>query len=273
MLPQEGWSCDTDVSTRNLMVSCQPYSEVEYTLRLNIFPFSPLPASQGLPEGEHSHPSQPVRSKTPQIPQDPKGPSAAGPEQSHHPPLNRHTAQMDPHVHLQRAQGDTSQTSYPSPVAISMKQELPSPHQPQAVSKQSMFIPTTSGPPLSRPEPQSTLKQEPSPHSVSQRPVDMVQLLTVSVVLLIWEQITWFCLSHRTKSDLSCIKNFRYGKGVTWFLCCFICLFLMDFSHVYCCKSVLQVSIFLESVSSYAVESIGVFNLNKRKNHSNKCRK
>ncbi|XP_066190559.1 msx2-interacting protein isoform X4 [Sylvia atricapilla] len=134
--------------------------------------------SQGLPEGEHSHPSQPVRSKTPQIPQDPKGSSATGPEQSHHAPVNRHTAQMDPHVHLQRAQGDTSQTSYPSPVAISMKQELPSPHQPQAVPKQSMFIPTTSGPPLSRPEPQSTLKQEPSPHPVSQRPVDMVQLLT-----------------------------------------------------------------------------------------------
>uniref|UniRef100_A0A8C3UXT8 Msx2-interacting protein n=2 Tax=Catharus TaxID=9184 RepID=A0A8C3UXT8_CATUS len=142
------------------------------------FSFSPLPAPQGLPEGEHSHPSQPVRSKTPQIPQDPKGPAAAGPEQSHHPPVSRHTAQMDPHVHLQRAQGDTSQTSYPSPVAVSMKQELPSPHQPQAVPKQSMFIPTTSGLPLGRPEPQSTLKQEPSPHPVSQRPVDMVQLLT-----------------------------------------------------------------------------------------------
>ncbi|XP_063273519.1 msx2-interacting protein isoform X1 [Prinia subflava] len=141
-------------------------------------PSRSMTPSQGLPEGEHSHPSQPVRSKTPQIPQDPKGPPAAGPEQSHHPPVNRHTAQMDPHVHLQRAQGDTSQTSYPSPVAISMKQELPSPHQPQAVPKQSMFIPTTSGPPLSRPEPQSTLKQEPSPHPVSQRPVDMVQLLT-----------------------------------------------------------------------------------------------
>lgn len=141
-------------------------------------PSRSMTPSQGLPEGEHSHPSQPVRSKTPQIPQDPKGPSAAGPEQSHHAPVNRHTAQMDPHVHLQRAQGDTSQTSYPSPVAISMKQELPSPHQPQAVPKQSMFIPTTSGPPLSRPEPQSTLKQEPSPHPVSQRPVDMVQLLT-----------------------------------------------------------------------------------------------
>ncbi|KAF4789383.1 Msx2-interacting protein [Turdus rufiventris] len=141
-------------------------------------PSRSMTPSQGLPEGEHSHPSQPVRSKTPQIPQDPKGPTAAGPEQSHHPTVSRHTAQMDPHVHLQRAQGDTSQTSYPSPVAVSMKQELPSPHQPQAVPKQSMFIPTTSGLPLGRPEPQSALKQEPSPHPVSQRPVDMVQLLT-----------------------------------------------------------------------------------------------
>ncbi|XP_054656954.1 msx2-interacting protein isoform X8 [Grus americana] len=147
-------------------------------------PSRSMTPSQGLPEGEHSHPSQPGRSKTPQIPQDPKGPPAAGPEQSHHPTVNRHAAPIDPHVHLQRAQADTGQTSYPSPVAISMKQELPSPHQPQAVPKQSMFIPTTSGPgappglPLNRPEPQSALKQEPSPHPVSQRPVDMVQLLT-----------------------------------------------------------------------------------------------
>ncbi|KAM8989966.1 msx2-interacting protein isoform 4-T6 [Ara ararauna] len=145
-------------------------------------PSRSMTPSQGLSEGEHSHPSQPVRSKTPQIPQDPKGPVAAGPEQSHHPTVNRHAAQIDPHVHLQRAQGDTGQTSYPSPVAISIKQELPSPHQPQAVPKQSMFIPTTSGAgaglPLNRPEPQSALKQEPSPHPVSQRPVDMVQLLT-----------------------------------------------------------------------------------------------
>ncbi|XP_031469171.1 msx2-interacting protein isoform X2 [Phasianus colchicus] len=147
-------------------------------------PSRSMTPSQGLPEGEHSHPSQPGRSKTPQISQDPKGPPASGPEQSHHPTVNRHAAQIDPHVHLQRAQADTGQTSYPSPVAISMKQELPSPHQAQAVPKQSLFIPTTSGPgappglPLNRPEAQAALKQEPSPHPVSQRPVDMVQLLT-----------------------------------------------------------------------------------------------
>ncbi|KAM8796266.1 msx2-interacting protein [Eudromia elegans] len=145
-------------------------------------PSRSMTPSQGLPEGEHPHGSQPVRSKTPQIPPEPKGPAAAaGPEQSHHPTVNRHAAQIDPHVHLQRAQADTGQTSYPSPVAISIKQELPSPHQPQAVPKQSLFIPTTSGPgalSLNRPESQSALKQEPSPHPVSQRPVDMVQLLT-----------------------------------------------------------------------------------------------
>ncbi|KYO24605.1 msx2-interacting protein [Alligator mississippiensis] len=111
-------------------------------------PSRSMTPSQGLSEGEHSHPGQPVRSKTPQISQDSKGPQAAGPEQTHH------------------------------------TTELPSPHQPQAVPKQSLFIPTTSGPgappglPLTRPEPQSALKQDPSLHPVSQRPVDMVQLLT-----------------------------------------------------------------------------------------------
>uniref|UniRef100_A0A8D2NJX2 Msx2-interacting protein n=1 Tax=Zonotrichia albicollis TaxID=44394 RepID=A0A8D2NJX2_ZONAL len=147
-------------------------------VRMNTPPLSGIP--YGIrPEALHSPRAalqpqmemKPQRSSTPQ-------PAPIRDIVIHHGPVNRHTAQMDPHVHLQRAQGDTSQTSYPSPVAISMKQELPSPHQPQAVPKQSMFIPTTSGPPLSRPEPQSTLKQEPSPHPVSQRPVDMVQLLT-----------------------------------------------------------------------------------------------
>lgn len=41
MLPQQAWCCDTDVFTMNLMVSCQPYNEVDYTLSLNIFPFPP----------------------------------------------------------------------------------------------------------------------------------------------------------------------------------------------------------------------------------------
>uniref|UniRef100_A0A8V0Z3B9 Spen family transcriptional repressor n=1 Tax=Gallus gallus TaxID=9031 RepID=A0A8V0Z3B9_CHICK len=38
-------------------------------------PSRSMTPSQGLPEGEHSHPSQPGRSKTPQISQDPKGPT------------------------------------------------------------------------------------------------------------------------------------------------------------------------------------------------------
>ncbi|XP_029434338.1 msx2-interacting protein isoform X2 [Rhinatrema bivittatum] len=139
--------------------------------------------SQGLSEGEHSHSSQPVRSKTPQISQDSKGSQSAGSEQSHHAPGSRHPGQMEPHIqHLQRSQVDTAQTTYPSPVAISMKQELPSPHQTQTVQKQSLFISNSLGPgappglSLPRSEPQSVLKQEQPSHS--QRPVDMVQLLT-----------------------------------------------------------------------------------------------
>lgn len=150
----------------------------------SLFRFSS--ASQGLPEGEHSHPSQPAHSKTPQLSQEPKGAQAAGLEPTHHSAVSRHVPQMEAHVHLPRAQADVGPTSYPSPVAISVKQELPSPHQAQAVQKPALFIPTTTGPgvppglPLSRPEPQSALKPDP----VSQRPVDMVQLLTVSSALV-----------------------------------------------------------------------------------------
>ncbi|XP_044277155.1 msx2-interacting protein isoform X1 [Varanus komodoensis] len=146
-------------------------------------PSRSMTPSQGLPEGEHSHPSQPAHSKTPQISQEPKGAQAAGPDPTHHPAVGRHVPQIDSHLHLQRSQADTGQTSYPSPVAVSTKQELPSPHQGQ-VPKQALFIPTTSGPSappglsLSRPEPQSVLKQDAATHPVSQRPVDMVQLLT-----------------------------------------------------------------------------------------------
>ncbi|XP_030042029.1 msx2-interacting protein [Microcaecilia unicolor] len=141
--------------------------------------------SQGLSEGEHSHPSQPVRSKTPQVSQDSKGPQTAGSEQFHHTSGTRHPGQMEPLIqHLRGSQVDTAQTTYPSPVSISMKQELPSPHQTQAVQKQSLFISNSLGPgatpalSIPRSEPQSVLKQEQSSHSVSQRPVDMVQLLT-----------------------------------------------------------------------------------------------
>ncbi|XP_066492993.1 msx2-interacting protein isoform X2 [Tiliqua scincoides] len=144
-------------------------------------PTRSMTPSQGLPEGEHSHPSQPAHSKTPQLSQEPKGAQAAGPDPTHHPAVSRHVPPIDPHVHLQRGQADTGQTSYPSPVAISVKQELPSPHQTQ---KPSLFIPTTTGPvaptglSLPRSDPQAPLKQEPAPRPASQRPVDMVQLLT-----------------------------------------------------------------------------------------------
>ncbi|XP_015268064.1 PREDICTED: msx2-interacting protein [Gekko japonicus] len=143
-------------------------------------PSRSMTPSQGLPEGEHSHPSQPAHSKTPQHSQEPKGAQAAGPELTHHSAVSRHVPPMEAHVHLPRAPAEAGPASYPSPVAISVKQELPSPHQAQAAQKAALFIPTTTGPgvppglSLSRPEPQSALKQDP----VSQRPVDMVQLLT-----------------------------------------------------------------------------------------------
>lgn len=41
VLPQQGCCCDMDVSSRNVMVSWQPYNWVKYTLGLNIFPFPP----------------------------------------------------------------------------------------------------------------------------------------------------------------------------------------------------------------------------------------
>lgn len=147
-----------------------------FSLKRLLFP----PVSQGLPEGEHSHPNQPAHSKTPQISQEPKGAQATGPDSSLHSVVNRHVQQMEPHLH-------PSQTSsYPSPVAASVKQELPSSHQAQ-VQKPALFIPTTAGPgaapglTLARSESQSALKQDSAGHPVSQRPVDMVQLLTVSL--------------------------------------------------------------------------------------------
>lgn len=144
-------------------------------------PTRSMTPSQGLPEGEHSHPSQPAHSTTPQLSQEPKGAQAAGPDPTHHPTVSRHVPAIDSHVHLQRGQADTGQTSYPSPVAITVKQDLPSPHQAQ---KQSVFIPTTTctaaptGLSLSRPDPQAPLQQDPTPRPATQRAVDMVQLLT-----------------------------------------------------------------------------------------------
>ncbi|XP_072442675.1 msx2-interacting protein isoform X8 [Chiloscyllium punctatum] len=143
---------------------------------------------QGISEGEHVHPGQ--RSKTPQISQDTKGSAAS--EHPHHVSITRLTGQMElhsPHLqHLQRerVQPEANLTSYPSPTGVSMpiKHELSSPHQP-LTPKQPSFISTQSSTPgtapspvISRSDPPTTGKQEPQPPSGSQRPVDMVQLLT-----------------------------------------------------------------------------------------------
>ncbi|XP_072334413.1 msx2-interacting protein-like isoform X6 [Scyliorhinus torazame] len=143
---------------------------------------------QGISEGEHVHPGQ--RSKTPQISQENKG--SAAPEHPHHVTITRLPGQMElhsPHLqHLQRerVQPEANPTSYPSPTGVSMpiKHELSSPHQPPT-PKQPSFISTQSSTPgaapppvMSRADPQTTGKQEPQPPSGSQRPVDMVQLLT-----------------------------------------------------------------------------------------------
>ncbi|KAM4606900.1 LOW QUALITY PROTEIN: msx2-interacting protein [Discoglossus pictus] len=129
--------------------------------------------SQVGPDGEHSHSNPPGRSKTPQVSQDSKVQQASIPESGHHAAINRHPGQMESHIqHLQRTSVD-SQNSYPSPVAISMKQDLPSSHQSQAGQKQSVFMTSTGTSALSRIDVPSLPKQDPP-----QRPVDMVQLLT-----------------------------------------------------------------------------------------------
>ncbi|CAN2387975.1 RNA polymerase II transcription factor binding [Pristimantis euphronides] len=125
--------------------------------------------SQGGPDNEHSHSNPPVRSKTPQISQDPKV-SQSSVSEAHHAALGRHSGQMESHIqHMQRASVDTSQTSYPSPVTISLKPDLPSSHKSQ---KQATFMSSTASA-LQRSDVQSLPKQEPQ-----QRSVDMVQLLT-----------------------------------------------------------------------------------------------
>ncbi|XP_078498657.1 msx2-interacting protein isoform X3 [Lissotriton helveticus] len=137
--------------------------------------------SQGLSEGDHAHCTQPVRSKTPQISQDLKAaPSAI--EQPHHQSVNRHIGQMETHIqHLQRTQVETVQTSYPSPGAIPIKQDLSSIHQTQAGPKQPLFVANPSlpsAPPgMCRSEHHSVLKQDPAVHAVSQKQVDMMELL------------------------------------------------------------------------------------------------
>ncbi|XP_032248892.1 msx2-interacting protein isoform X2 [Phoca vitulina] len=126
-------------------------------------------------------PGQPPSSKMPQVSQEAKG-TQTGVEQPRLPTVPA-ARPAEPHAQVQRAQAETSQTSYPSPVSVSMKPDLPAPLPAQAAPKQPLFVPTTSSPStppglaLTHTEAQPAPKPDSSPHLTSQRPVDMVQLL------------------------------------------------------------------------------------------------
>ncbi|KAM7098394.1 msx2-interacting protein isoform 2-T2 [Molossus nigricans] len=144
-------------------------------------PAQPTQPVQPTQPSQLSQPGQPPSSKMPQVSQEAKG-TQTGVEQPRLPtiPANR---PAEPHVQVQRTQAETSQISYPSPVSVSMKPDLPGPLPAQAAPKQPLFVPTTSGPStppglaLLHTEAQPSPKQDSSPHLTSQRPVDMVQLL------------------------------------------------------------------------------------------------
>ncbi|XP_032506714.1 msx2-interacting protein isoform X3 [Phocoena sinus] len=137
--------------------------------------------AQSTQTSQLSQPGQPPSSKMPPVSQEAKG-TQTGVEQPRLPnvPGNR---PAEPHAQVHRAQAETSQTSYPSPVSVSMKPDLPAPLPAQAAPKQPLFVPTPSGPSpppglaLPHTETQPAPKQDSSPHLTSQRPVDMVQLL------------------------------------------------------------------------------------------------
>nr|XP_019608639.1 PREDICTED: msx2-interacting protein isoform X3 [Rhinolophus sinicus] len=144
-------------------------------------PTQPVQSTQPAQPSQLSQPGQPPSSKMPQVSQEAKGTQTAV-EQPRLPtiPANR---PAEPHAQVQRAQAETSQTSYPSPVSVSMKPDLPGSLPAPAAPKQPLFVPTTSGPStppglaLLHTEAQPSPKQDSSPHLTSQRPVDMVQLL------------------------------------------------------------------------------------------------
>uniref|UniRef100_A0A8C2UPI2 Msx2-interacting protein n=1 Tax=Chinchilla lanigera TaxID=34839 RepID=A0A8C2UPI2_CHILA len=152
-------------------------------------PIQPAPSAQPAPPVPPCNPSQlsqagqPPSSKMPQVSQEAKGTQTGGIEQPRLPtvPANR---PPEPHApQVQRAQVEGGQTSYPSPVSVSMKPDLPAPLPTQAAPKQPLFVPTTSGPStppglaLPHAEVQPAPKPDSSPHLTSQRSVDMVQLL------------------------------------------------------------------------------------------------
>nr|XP_030733275.1 msx2-interacting protein isoform X2 [Globicephala melas] len=137
--------------------------------------------AQSTQTSQLSQPGQPPSSKITPVSQEAKG-TQTGVEQPRLPnvPGNR---PAEPHAQVHRAQAETSQTSYPSPVSVSMKPDLPAPLPAQAAPKQPLFVPAPSGPSpppglaLPHTETQPAPKQDSSPHLTSQRPVDMVQLL------------------------------------------------------------------------------------------------
>ncbi|XP_025867760.2 msx2-interacting protein isoform X3 [Vulpes vulpes] len=153
--------------------STQPAQPVQST--------QPAQPTQPCQPSQLSQPGQPPSGKLPQVSQEAKG-TQTGVEQPRLPavPASR---PAEPHVQVQRAQAETSQTSYPSPVSVSLKPDLPAPLPAQAAPKQPLFVPTTSSPStppglaLTHTEAQPTPKPDSSPHLTSQRPVDMVQLL------------------------------------------------------------------------------------------------
>ncbi|XP_047647975.1 msx2-interacting protein isoform X2 [Phacochoerus africanus] len=144
-------------------------------------PVQSVQPAQPTQPAQLSQPGQPPSSKMPPVSQEAKG-TQTGVEQ---PRLSSVPASRPAEAHgqVQRAQAETSQTSYPSPVSVSMKPDLPAPLPTQAAPKQPLFVPTTSGPStppglaLPHTEAQPAPKQDSSPHLTSQRPVDMVQLL------------------------------------------------------------------------------------------------
>lgn len=164
----------------------QPTKPVQSTqpAQQPVQPTQPIQPTQPCQPSQLSQPGQPPSSKMPQVSQEAKG-TQTGVEQPRLPtiPANR---PAEPHVQVQRTQAETSQISYPSPVSVSLKPDLPGPLPAQAAPKQPLFVPTTSGPStppglaLLHTEAQPSPKQD-SSHLTSQRPVDMVQLLKVSL--------------------------------------------------------------------------------------------
>ncbi|XP_019831690.2 msx2-interacting protein isoform X3 [Bos indicus] len=144
-------------------------------------PLQPVQSAQPAQPAQPSQLSQPPSSKMPPVSQEAKG-TQTGVEQPRLPNVSANRP-AEPHTQVQRAQAETSQTSYPSPVCVSLKPDLPTPLPAQAAPKQPLFVPTSSGPStppglaLPHTEAPLTPKQDSSPHLTSQRPVDMVQLL------------------------------------------------------------------------------------------------